>query len=225
MDPTQLFFLGMGAVGLLSAAVALGTFVADRRRRDALARLAATWEVSFYPDPPPGTLRPYDHLPLFSLGRGARARHLLYGDLEGTRFELFEYRFRTGTGKNQRNHRLSVLGVRAPLGLPRFAMRPENVFERIGAAFGAQDIDFAQSPGFSRLYVLQGDEAAAVKSRFSADLLAFFERHEGWRVEGHGDALVLYRADRVLPVEEVRATVHLGIEIARLLARTRSPAA
>ena len=68
-----------------------------------------------------------------------------------------------------------------------FKLSPENAVRRIAQAFGAQDIDFEESPAFSRRYRLRGaSPEPAVRHLFTSEALRFFEKNPGWTVEGCG---------------------------------------
>ena len=65
---------------------------------------------------------------------------------------MFACRYVTGGGKHTRVIRQTVIYFRSPqLHLPEFALRPENLFHKMGAAFGYQDIDFDSHRKFVKI--------------------------------------------------------------------------
>jgi hypothetical protein len=72
-------------------------------------------------------------------------------------------------------------------------MRPEGFLDRIGGALGFQDIDFESHPNYSKMFVLQGEDEAAIRQFFQPKLLEFFETKLGHSVEASEDAMFFYR--------------------------------
>jgi len=93
-----------------------------------------------------------DRYPAFDClrrGHGRYAYNIVEGEWNGRRLSAFDYRYVTGSGKNQQTHHFSatILGSRVPLKPLR--IRTENVFDRVTEFFGVDDIDF-ESAEFSR---------------------------------------------------------------------------
>jgi hypothetical protein len=210
-----------GAIGAVIGFVALAigwSVRSTRLRREAFARYAQAWGMKFDPTPRAVDRLPFERLPLFGLGRSHDAINRIHGELEGLALEAFDYWYVTGSGRSRTTHRQTVVGVQGPLGLPEFTLCPEGVIAKLAAALGAQDIDFTTSPEFSGLYMLRGPQEDAVRRCFGQGARDYFERHPGFTVEGNGDALVVYRPDRSVKVEDLRAALHQALEIARQLA-------
>ena len=103
------------------------------------------------------------------------------------------------------------------LQLPAFALRPENLFHKIGAAFSYQDIDFDSHPTFSKQYLLQGAEDEAVRNTFSDDLLAYYEQRKDLSTEGDGDKLLFYRISKRLSPMDIRSFMEQGFALFSLV--------
>jgi hypothetical protein len=56
------------------------------------------------------------------------------------------------------------------LSLPEFELRSENMFHKIGKAFGCQDINFESHPEFSKRYLLRGADEEAVRTFFTPEM-------------------------------------------------------
>lgn len=151
---------------------------------------------------------------LFSQGRSKKIRNLLRvetGDLE---MAMFDYRFSVGSGQNSRTERQSVVYIRSStLQLPQFALRPEGMFHKIGAAFGYQDIDFEEYPEFSKAYLLRGRAEREIRSLFDDRLLKFLENEKKISVEGEQDQLIYYRRRKRLQPEDVKEFMQEGYRI------------
>ena len=135
---------------------------------------------------------------LFTVGRGRRMSNHLQGELRGAALETFDYQYTTGSGKSTHTVHQTVVALQSPaLRLPDFSLSPENLFHKMGAAFGYQDLDFEDSPNFSRRYLVRGKDEAAVRALLNESVRAFFETLEPVTVEGFGDRLLIYRGGRL----------------------------
>jgi len=84
---------------------------------------------------------------------------------------------------------------------------------------GYQDIDFAQREEFSRLYLLRGEDEAAVRAAFHSDaLLLFLERRPGMCAAGLGHELLFWRPGRLATPDEVEQLIQEGMELAERFA-------
>ena len=62
------------------------------------------------------------------------------------------------------------VGQAVPHMMPRFELKPEGFFDRIGSVLGGHDIDFAEDPEFSRACRLKGPDEPAIRETFHAGL-------------------------------------------------------
>ncbi len=202
MNPVVLVLpvvVGLGAAALVAALVR-----AERKRAEAMAYASQAMGFRYQQEGELELLRATADLPLFNRGRGQKVRNLAKGRLDESDVALFDYQYTVGGGKNSQTFRQTValLPVRA---LPDFVLAPENVFHRIGRLFGYQDIDFEESPEFSKRYLLRGADDTAIRAAFGADRLAFFGGEPGWTVESRGGHVGVYRSGRRCKPEELHA--------------------
>lgn len=198
-------------VGLLIVTCVVA-YLADTRRTQAFEQVAGALGLRFELRPAEVLPRVAD-LPLFQRGRARQARRLLAGGRDDEELWVFDYRYTTGGGKNSTTHRQMVAVFPSmPVDLPEFQLRPENIFDKIGTAFGYRDIDFGEHPAFSSRYLLRGTDETAVRGLFDAGLIEQIMSHDRICIEGRGALLVLYRTRRrVRPnqisgfIDEVRA--------------------
>jgi len=80
------------------------------------------------------------------------------------------------------------------LELPEFFLRPEGYLDKVGIAFGWQDLDFGQRPVFSNRYLLQGADEQSVRYFFSDDMIDLFEEQGPQWVEAGHDRLLISRS-------------------------------
>jgi hypothetical protein len=191
------------AVGALVAVALVGIVIlsvrAQQKRRAALAELAEQLGLDFEPEGGAWAAAELAGLRLFNQGHGRQTLNLMRGRINREEVAVFDYLYVTGGGKNRSTHRQTVaafaLGGRS---LPRFELRPETVFDKLGAALGFQDIDFPEHPDFSARYLLRGEDEPAVRELFDGQVIEALEGVRGICVEGAGSWLVVYRAGRPL---------------------------
>ena len=199
------------AICAAAAAAGIGGMVwslrREKQRRLALAAVAQRLGLGFQDNAPGLTADDYRSLHLFTQGHTRLYRNVLSGKPEGTHgLIICDYHYTTGDGKNVHTFRQTVaLLSYLKGGLPRFEMRPENIFHKLGSLFGYQDINFKDSPDFSRRYLLRGTDEAAVRSLFGLNLRQYFESHPDWCLDGRGAWLAAYRHDRLVKPEDFPA--------------------
>jgi hypothetical protein len=80
---------------------------------------------------------------LFSQGYSRRISNVLTGKFNLIPVTVVDYKFTTGGGKSSHTWYQTVLVIESDkLQLPRFVLRPENIFDKIGSIFGKKDINF-----------------------------------------------------------------------------------
>lgn len=163
------------ALGLV-AAVVVGYFawLAEKKRREALAAVARRLGWSF----DPGRDREHDdvyaHFEIFRRGHSRAAYNTLTGrvDVAGqaceTKMGDFVYKITTSTGKSTttRTYRFSYLILHLPYArMPDLLIRPEGMLDKIAGAFGFDDIDFESAEFSRRFHVGSSDK------RFAYDVI------------------------------------------------------
>ncbi|MCX5649296.1 MAG: hypothetical protein NTX40_09425 [Planctomycetota bacterium] len=151
----------------IALAVALIVFgiLKARKRREAMARLAAELGFEYYPDDPWDLEDKYAMFELFGRGHSRRASNVICGDVDGRAVVAFDYQYTTGSGKNQSTHSCQALVMGLPILAAGLRMRSENLFDRVASWVGYEDIDF-ESDEFSRRYHVACDDR-----RFAYDIL------------------------------------------------------
>lgn len=180
-----------------------------KQMRDAAARLGYQFD-----EKGADLLARLDGFPLLSLGRMRQVNNLLSTEVDRTAITLFDDSYLVGTGRNQRTHRQSLLLIESKqLDLPLFALHPEGLFHKLLSHLGQQDIDFEEQPGFSSAYSLRGPDEAQIRALFGSEALAFFAQRPGLYVEGNGQRLLYYRADKRVSPKEIPSFVQEGLAV------------
>lgn len=219
--------LAVIAIVLTLIAIAIWLFLRHEKDRTAqFKQIAHRMGLLFYPKGDAAFLQGLAGLHLFSQGHSKKVSNLLHGVsgqlgvTDQVEVGIFAYRYVTGGGQHSRAVRQTVIAFRSPqLHLPEIALRPQNLFHRIGGVFGYQDIDFDAHPKFSKKYLLRGNDEQKIREVFTHELLAFFETEEGISVEAGGDRLISYRGGKRIRPEDVRSFMEEGLQVFRLFRR------
>jgi hypothetical protein len=202
------------------AAVAGGALLVikrrERQRREAYEEYCLIRGYRFEADRPGGHERYAGLLDLFHSGHRRRWGYTITGTKGGFPFTAFEYQWVTGGGKSSNTHRVhAILWERDGTALPKFALTPETLLDRIGGAFGMQDIDFEESPEFSRAYRLRGEDEGAIRRLFTTELRAFFAATPGQRLSAQGPALFWWRSGRLPTADRLDEWLEEGDRVRR----------
>ncbi len=206
-----LIFVGIGV--LVVGGLALGVY-SEKKRREALQRVAEELGLAFYKDGDPNLMAELSDLPLFTKGRSKRITNLIHGETDDVVMGVFDYRYTTGSGKNSHTYRQSVAFFRSgDLRLPVFEMRPQSFLHGIGKMFGYQDIDFDSHPVFSKAFILRGPNEQHVRQTFRPELLTSLEQKQGVSVEGRQHDLVFYRPHKRVRPDQFKELMNDGFQV------------
>ncbi|MBN2414668.1 hypothetical protein JXO52_02450 [bacterium] len=206
MDPTPVYiFAGIAAVIIV---VVLFVSRQEKKRREALRMQAQTYGFAYTEKAELEWIGEAGHLHLFTLGHRRRIHNLMFRDSVALAIRVFDYQFTVGGGQNSHTYRQTVFQFDSGgLHLPPFIIRPENVFHKIGKAFGYQDINFDAFPEFSSIYLLRGENEEMIRRIFNQEIIDMFVREKGLIVEGKGPVMICYRSGKRVKPEELGITL------------------
>jgi hypothetical protein len=185
----------------------------EKKRTAALEAIASDIGLEFSTTKDDQLLERMQVFALFNKGHGRKMKNVMTAEDENANLSIFDYQYTTGGGKHQQTHRHSVIAVESEaLRLPKFSLRPENLFHKIGAAIGFQDIDFDDHPEFSEWFVLKGENEAAIRSFFDNELLDFFTQRKGTYIESAPGVFIYLYGGRKRP-EQMREFITNGYMI------------
>lgn len=199
--------LGLVIVGaLLVGALLVGgliaylSYLADKRRREALAAFAQGRGWTYVGEDPYLVGR-FDGAP-FGRGFGRRASNAIRGVHLDRPFVAFDYRYKEqqGSGKERRTvtYRFSITVVEHGVVTPGLVVDPENFLERFAGRIFNSDIEL-ESEDFNRAFRVNSPDrrfaSAVLHPRMMEHLMRFQEL--GWRLEG--DAMLLVEDGRYDP--------------------------
>ena len=147
-----------------------------------------------------------------------RISNVLTGKFNLIPVTVMDYKYTTGGGKSSHTWYQTVLVIESDkLLLPRFVLRPENLFDKIGSVFGKKDINFETAPVFSKRYLLRGDDEESIRSLFNEQVVEYYEQHLGVSTEGDGVKLIYYRTSKRVPPDKIQAFLQEGYDVFNLL--------
>ena len=213
-ENVDLTYLIIPGIIILFAAAVLLAWLHEKKRRALLKEIADSLSFSYAEKDNGFLLSSLDQFYLFSQGRSRRIYNVMKGTLIGTAITIMDYRYTTGGGKNSTTFKQTVIIFDSEhLQLPSFSLRPENVFHKIGSAFGYRDIDFDSHPGFSKKYLLRGMNEEAVRNTFDYDLLSYCEQQKNLYLEGEGNKLIYYKFGRRIKPDEIKLFLEQGMAV------------
>jgi hypothetical protein len=157
------------------------------------------------------------HLHLFSQGHSRKITNVLMGKAGALDVAVFEYAYTTGGGQHSQRWRQTVILFESDgMDLPKFTLRPENVFHKIGQVFGYKDIDFDSHPEFSKRYLLRGENEEAVRATFGTQARSFYESDLKLSTEAAGPQLIHYRSGKKVAPDEISEFIKQGVRVLTL---------
>ncbi|MHC4106324.1 MAG: hypothetical protein ACYSR9_15380 [Planctomycetota bacterium] len=205
--------------GFIAAVVGLIIFfvIMEKKRRQALQILAGQLGFNFSQKDDQDLIAQLSFFDLFSKGHSRRINNIMEGEIEDSYVIIFDYRYTTGGGKNSHTYNQSIiLFLSDTLNLPKFALRPENVFHKIGKVFGYKDINFDHYPVFSKKYLLRAEAEQIVREMFNENVIRHFESTPNLCLEAGGNQLIFYRSSKRVKPEQIRTFLDEGFKAYQL---------
>ncbi len=212
------FFVIVLIVSVIIAAVMFGR-IAARKRRDAMAALAARLGLKFSEEEDHAAAESLDFLRKLDEGSNRYLYNRLSGDYQGHAVWAFDYHYETYShtknGRQTHHHRFSVLTLRLPQTFPELLISPEGIFSKIAQAFGYDDIDL-ESAEFSRAFCVRCRDKKFAYDVCHPQMMEYLLARRDLAIEIDGNILALV-FDTCLEVPEIENRLHELMEIRRLL--------
>jgi hypothetical protein len=202
-------------VGIVIAAAIFGA-IAARRRREALAALAAQLGLGFNPDKDYGLPGRFGFLNKLAQGENRYAINVLSGIYEQNEVLAFDYHYETHStdskGNRQTHHHwFSFFILTLPAFFPELTIRRENFLLKIAEAFGYQDIKF-ESSEFSKTFCVRSPDKKFAYDVCNVKMMEYLLTNRDLSIEIEKQALAL-AFDRCLAAGQIEFNLQRLVEI------------
>lgn len=216
-------FLGtFSLIFIIAVLVVIGIGVGmyfEKKRREALEKVAADLGLEFFPQGIPGLLGMLQGFALFNTGRGHSITNTIRGVTDDVELSIFDLTYTTGSGKQSHTHRQTVIRFASSrLNLPDFAVSPEGFFHKIVKLFGVKDINFVEDSGFSSSFLLQGTAETEIRQLFGPGVREWFSQRKGITAAGQGSQLFFFRAEQRVNPDKIPGLLEEGFQFFKLVA-------
>jgi len=214
--PIELPWIVLGGVAALTGGGMLLARAAERKRREALEQFCLMRGFRFETERPGAEAAMAALFEPFRSGHSRRWGYTLTGAVSGRPITVFEYRWVTGGGKSSQRHDVHAILWETPAGrLPAFTLGTENLLTRLAGVFGAQDIDFDDSPEFSSAYRLRGEDEAAIRAFLTPELRQYLTLTPGQQIAAGGTRFLWWRRGRLPKPDQIEQFLMEGDAVAR----------
>jgi hypothetical protein len=149
MEP--LFFVGFVVIIIV---ILVAGYISSLKRREAMAAVAVKLGLQFMPNKDKYMAKRYNFLDKLRRGSNRYAYNVLSGTYQGHEVLIFDYHYKTGSGKNTHHYYFSFFILQLLASFPELIIGPEGIFSKIAQAVGYDDIDF-ESHEFSRKFCVR----------------------------------------------------------------------
>jgi len=186
----------------------------NETRRQAVETEASELGLEFSANGSDELQRQVAEFQLFQKGRKRQILNVVSGETDQFEIVIADFHYVTGHGEHQQKHKRTVAMINSSkLAIPEFALRPENLFHKIGSVFGMQDIDFESHREFSRAFLLRGPQEAAIRSFFDDSIIGMLEQHKTICIEAVPGKMIFYFGDRKPETGQLKKLFGEALEI------------
>lgn len=206
-------------IGALVIAALVYSHIAERKRREAMAALAARLGLRFSEEHDHGMAERLNFLRKLDDGSNRYLYNRMSGDFQGHEVMAADFHYETYThsknGRQTHHHHLSILTLRLPRSFPELLITPEGLFSKIAQALGYDDIDF-ESAEFSRAFCVRCRDKKLAYAICHPLMMDYLLARRDLAIEFEGDVLAL-AFDSCLEVPRIEQRLQQLVEIRRLL--------
>ncbi len=157
--PIIIFILGIFIV----------TKILDKKRKEALASVAASMGLMYSEEGPEGFLKKLQiDFKFFRKGISCKLYSVIEGRQRGIKWQIFEFRYKTASGKNSSIHRQTMALATIEKDLPKITIQPRWFFHAAAKFFGGKEVEFEEGL-FSKIYIVYGDNPEKIKKTVSTE--------------------------------------------------------
>lgn len=193
---------------------------AARKRREAMAALAAKLGLAFYEDHDHELAERLDFLRKLDEGSNRYAYNRLSGTYQGHEVMAFDYHYETYShsrkgGRQTHHHYLSVFTLILPRSFPELLISPEGFFSKIAQALGYDDIDL-ESAEFSRAFCVRSRDKKFAYDVCHPQMMEYLLARRDLSFEIEANVLAL-AFDSTMDLPQIEPRLQQLVELRRLM--------
>jgi len=204
----------VGIVAIFIVVLVFG-YISSLKRREAMAAVAAKLGLQFMPGRDRYMAKRYRFLDKLRRGSSRYAFNVLSGSYQGHEILLFDYHYKTGSGKNTHHHYLSFFILHLPISFPELIIAPEGIFSKIAQAVGYDDIDF-ESHEFSRKFCVRSKNKKFAYDVCNARTIEYLLSNTDLSIEIEDKVMAISFSSRLAP-ERIEPNLNRLITVRSLL--------
>ncbi len=186
-----------GVVAIMVAIVVIG-YICARKRREAMAALAARLGLRFNPHKTRGLARQYRFLDRLRRGSNRYAYNILSGNYQGHEVTLFDYHYQVQSGKHTHHYNFSFFILVLPKSFPELVIDKEGFFSKVAQALGYDDIDF-ESHEFSRKFRVRSPNKKFAYDVCNGKMIEYLLSNSDLSIEIEGKVMAISFRSRLSP--------------------------
>jgi len=197
------------------------SYIADKKRREALRDLASKLGLSFNESQNYDIAIQYSFLNKLTQGDNRYVFNTFSGVYRGEQVVISDYHYETHStdskGRQRTNHHyLSLFALQMPTAFPELTIVTEGILSKIAQSFGYDDIDF-ESHEFSRTFCVRSRDKKSAYAICNARMIEYLLGNKDLSIEIERNTLALI-FDSQLAIEQVETNLNRMLEI-----RSRMP--
>ncbi len=186
-----------GVVALIAVVVVVG-YICNKRRREAMAALAARLGLRYDPSKNRDLARRYRFLDKLRRGSNRYAYNILSGNYQGHEVTLFDYHYQVNSGKNTHHYNFSFFILVLPKSFPELVIDKEGFFSKVAQALGYDDIDF-ESHEFSRKFCVRSRDKKFAYDVCNGQMIEYLLSNSDLSIEIEGEVMAISFRSRLSP--------------------------
>jgi len=209
-------------VGVVALIIVLGILghLSAKKRREAMAGLAARLGLHFSPHKDRGLARQYNFLDKLRSGSNRYAFNTLSGTYQDHEVTAFDYHYETHStnskGHRQTHHHyFSFFLLTLPASFPELVIAREGFFSKVAQAFGYDDIDF-ESHEFSRKFCVRCRDKKFAYDVCNAQMIEYLLANDDLTIEIDAYAMAISFRSRLSP-EQIEPNLNRLIALRSLM--------
>ncbi len=202
-------------VGAIIVVMAVVGFIMAKKRREAMAALAARLGLRFEPRKRRDLARRYSFLDKLRRGSNRYAYNILSGNYHGHDVTLFDYHYQVNSGKHTHHYNFSFFILGLPGSFPELVIDKEGFFSKVAQALGYDDIDF-ESHEFSRKFRVRSPNKKFAYDVCNAKMIEYLLSNSDLSIEIEGTAMAISFNSRLSP-EYIEPNLNRLIKVRSLM--------